>query len=71
MDVANKYVKMVRYSNDNSQEKEKLIVETILRQSNHLITSNNASKHALNECFLEETNKNGKTPLNPIFLKNQ
>ena len=74
-DVANKYVKMVRYANDksngNGKEKEKLIIDTILRQSSHLTINNNESKRTLNECFLEETNntKNDKTPLNSIFLK--
>ena len=77
MDVANKYVKMIRYTNENrngnDKVKEELIIDTILKQSKHLITDTNESKYALNQCFLVETNKNtnDKIPLNSIFLKDE
>lgn len=71
MDVANKYVKMSKETNNNGNDKEKLIIDTILRQSNHLITNDKKSRQTLNECFLMQTNENdnAKTPLNSIFLK--
>ena len=73
MDVANKYVNMIKYNNNNRKdalhEKEKLIIGTILRQSDHLITKDIKSKQTLNECFVQKTNKPNKPQLNPIFLK--
>ena len=78
-DLANKYVTMAKYDtmdfNNNRNknhhernEKEKLRVNTILKQSVHLIT--NKPKPTLNECFIDKPKTNNdKISLNPIFLR--
>eukprot|EP01083_Nonionella_stella_P103314 294909_1 len=85
MDITSKYVNVMKYEqnnrnrnksekNHNNIDREKLILHSIIRNSNHLILDKEV-KHTLHQCFIENANdtksdNGGKSiSLNSIFLK--